>query len=83
MENVGTFDIRPVDTPQRISYIGLNRCGTQAQAGKEAIMSHGRDKPGKEKRKPKKEKLAAPKVARDSEVLQHVQQHGQAPETRH
>ena len=46
-------------------------------------MSHGRDKPGKEKRKPKKEKLAIPKAAREADVIHHVQQHGQAPEPRH
>jgi hypothetical protein len=45
--------------------------------GKEAGMAHGRDKPGREKRKPKKEKFAAAKQPRESEVLQHVQQHGQ------
>lgn len=38
-------------------------------------MAHGRDKPGKEKRKPKKDKsLAARKPGRDAEVLQHVAQ---------
>ncbi len=38
-------------------------------------MAHGRDKPGKEKRKPKQTKLATPKAPRDSEVLDHVVQH--------
>ncbi len=39
-------------------------------------MAHGRDKPGREKRKPKKQKVAVSnKPARESEVLQHVQQH--------
>lgn len=42
-------------------------------------MAHGRDKPGREKRKPKKEKFVAAKQPRESEVLQHVQQHGQKP----
>jgi hypothetical protein len=50
--------------------------------GKEAMLAHGRDKPGKEKRKPKKEKLAVPKPNRESEVLQHVSQHGQPSEER-
>jgi len=45
--------------------------------GKEATLAHGRDKPGREKRKPKKEKLAVAKPNRESEVLQHVAQHGQ------
>lgn len=38
-------------------------------------MAHGRNKPGREKRKPKKEKTALAKPARESEILQHVQQH--------
>jgi len=38
-------------------------------------MGHGRDKPGREKRKPKKEKPIASKATRESEVLQHVAQH--------
>ena len=45
-------------------------------------MAHGRDKPGREKRKPKKEKMAVSKSARESEVLQHVAQHGQNSEER-
>ncbi|MBV9278667.1 MAG: hypothetical protein JOZ41_01170 [Chloroflexi bacterium] len=46
-------------------------------------MAHGRDKPGREKRKPKKEKVTVAKTNRESEVLQHVQQHGQPnPEER-
>lgn len=43
-------------------------------------MAHGRDKPGKEKRKPKKEKGASAKLNRGSEVLQHVAQHPQPGE---
>jgi hypothetical protein len=38
-------------------------------------MGKGRDKPGREKRKPKKEKSAVSKAPRESEVLQHVAQH--------
>jgi len=38
-------------------------------------MSHGRNKPGKEKRKPKQSKASMPKVTSDSEVLTHVAQH--------
>jgi hypothetical protein len=38
-------------------------------------MAHGRDKPRREKRKQKKEKVAAPKQARGSDVLEHVAQH--------
>jgi hypothetical protein len=40
-------------------------------------MSHGRDKPKKEKRKAKKEKgtLARSVSGRDAEVLDHVRQH--------
>ena len=45
-------------------------------------MAHGRDKPGREKRKPKKEKLAVSKSGRESEVLQHVAQHSQDSEER-
>lgn len=46
-------------------------------------MAHGRDKPGREKRKPKKEKSVTVKSNREtSEVLQHVQQHPQNPEER-
>jgi uncharacterized protein (DUF4415 family) len=44
--------------------------------GKEDHMAHGRDKPKKEKRKPKKEKPVLAKVTRDSDVLEHVRQHG-------
>lgn len=40
-------------------------------------MGHGRDKPSREKRKPKKEKLVVAKPNRDVEILQHVAQHGQ------
>lgn len=46
-------------------------------------MGHSQNKPGREKRKPKKEKLVSAKVSRESEVLQHVAQHGQTPEGRH
>jgi hypothetical protein len=35
-------------------------------------MAHGRDKPAREKRKPKKDKSAA-KQQPSSEVLQHIQ----------
>ncbi len=35
-------------------------------------MAHGRDKPGREKRKPKKDKSAS-KQQPSSEVLQHIQ----------
>jgi hypothetical protein len=38
-------------------------------------MAHGRDKPGREKRKVKKEKSSGAKVNRNTEVLQHVAQH--------
>jgi hypothetical protein len=37
-------------------------------------MAHGRDKPGREKRKPKKSKAVSAKSGRDAEVLQHVAQ---------
>jgi hypothetical protein len=41
-------------------------------------MAHGRDKQGREKRKPKKEKVAtAAKPRADAEVIQHVQGHPQ------
>ena len=40
-------------------------------------MGHGRDKPKRETRKPKKEKLVINKSGRESEVLQHVAQHPQ------
>jgi hypothetical protein len=45
-------------------------------------MSHGRDKQGREKRKPKKEKAPAAKPRADSEVIQHVQGHTQSSEDR-
>jgi hypothetical protein len=38
-------------------------------------LAHGRDKPGREKRKPKKEKSSAAKLNRGSDVLDHVAQH--------
>jgi len=41
----------------------------------EAAMAHGRDKQGREKRKPKAAKNAASKTSRGSEVLEHVVQH--------
>lgn len=45
-------------------------------------MAHKGNKPGREKRKPKKEKLLVAKPnTRDSEVLQHVSQHGQPSES--
>jgi len=43
-------------------------------------MGHGRDKPKREVRKPKKEKLTVQKTGRESEVLQHVAQQPQNPE---
>jgi hypothetical protein len=45
-------------------------------------MAHGRDKPGREKRKPKKEKSVVVKSNRETEVLQHVQQHTPVPDER-
>jgi hypothetical protein len=38
-------------------------------------MAHGRDKPKKEKRKPKKDKATLAKSGRDADVLDHVRQH--------
>ncbi len=38
-------------------------------------MAHGRDKPGREKRKVKKDKSSSVKTTRNTEVLQHVAQH--------
>src|SRR4051812_4850629 len=61
-----------LDTVWPMTYIRLT--------GQEGAMAHGRDKPGREKRKPKKEKNAAPKASRESEVLQHVSQHAPEPE---
>jgi hypothetical protein len=52
------------------------------QSGKEAFMAHGRDKPGREKRKPKKEKSVVVKSNRETEVLQQVQQHTPVPDER-
>ena len=54
-------------------YIGL----AEKHSGEETAMAHGRDKPGKEKRKPKKEKISAAKQRPGSEVIEHVQSHGQ------
>jgi hypothetical protein len=45
-------------------------------------MAHGRDKPGREKRKVKKEKSTVSKETRNSEVLQHVAQHDRAADER-
>jgi len=45
-------------------------------------MSHNRNKGGREKRKPKKEKLVSAKVNREAEVLQHVAQHAPPAEDR-
>jgi hypothetical protein len=47
-------------------------------AGKEAAVA-SRDKPGKEKRKPKKDKVSGAKPRSGSEVIEHVQHHGQTP----
>jgi hypothetical protein len=44
-------------------------------------MAHGRDKVGREKRKPKKAKLATNKSTRETETLQHVAQHPRENET--
>jgi hypothetical protein len=49
----------------------------EKHSGEETAMAHGRDKPGKEKRKPKKEKISAAKQRPGSEVIEHVQHHGQ------
>jgi hypothetical protein len=45
-------------------------------------MAHGRDKPGREKRKVKKDKSTGSKETRTSEVLQHVAQHDSNAEER-
>jgi hypothetical protein len=45
---------------------------------KEASMPHKGNKPGREKRKPKKEKIVLSKPTRDSELLQHMEQHPQS-----
>ena len=45
-------------------------------------MAHGRDKPGREKRKVKKAKSTVSKETRSSEVLQHVAQHERPDEER-
>jgi hypothetical protein len=45
-------------------------------------MAHGRDKPGREKRKVKKEKSTVSKETRNAEVLQHVAQHDRAADER-
>jgi hypothetical protein len=37
-------------------------------------MAHGRDKPRREKKKPKQQKTAMAKTARESDVLQHIAQ---------
>ncbi len=47
----------------------------EAYRSKEAYMAHGRDKPGREKRKVKKDKSTGSKETRSAEVLQHVAQH--------
>jgi hypothetical protein len=39
-------------------------------------MAHGRDKQGREKRKPKKDKASGVKPREGSEVIDHVQGHG-------
>jgi hypothetical protein len=54
----------------------------ETHRSKEADMAHGRDKPGREKRKAKKEKTVVVKTNRDSEVLQHVAQHSQNADER-
>jgi hypothetical protein len=45
-------------------------------------MAHGRDKQGKEKRKPKKDKASTAKVRPGSEVIEHVQSHGTTSDER-
>jgi hypothetical protein len=47
----------------------------EVHRSKEADMAHGRDKPGREKRKVKKDKSTGSKETRNAEVLQHVAQH--------
>ena len=54
----------------------------EAHRSKEADMAHGRDKPGREKRKVKKVKTTVAKESRSSEVLQHVAQHDRGAEER-
>jgi len=44
------------------------------------MMSHGRNKPGREKKKPKKEKLVVAKQTRETEVVQHISQHAPKPD---
>lgn len=60
-----------------MTYIDIVPPRFAPRAGKEAAVAHGRDKPAREKRKPKKDKSAVVKSTRDTETLQHVQQHGQ------
>jgi hypothetical protein len=66
-----------VDTSLRLTY-----SWAEAHRSKEADMAHGRDKPGREKRKVKKEKSTVSKETRNSEVLQHVAQHDRAADER-
>lgn len=42
-------------------------------------MAHGRDKPKREKRRPKQEKSSSNKSGRETEVLQHVAQQPTVP----
>lgn len=41
-------------------------------------MGHERNKPRREKRRPKKEKVVLAKPARDADVIEHVSQHTEA-----
>jgi hypothetical protein len=54
----------------------------EAYQSKEACMAHGRDKPGREKRKVKKDKSTGSKETRNTEVLQHVAQQDRAADER-
>src|SRR2546421_4210745 len=55
--------------------VSLARVCSQPPRGQGGHMAHGRDKPKKEKRKPKKEKQTLARTGRDADVLDHVRQH--------
>ena len=44
-------------------------------------MAHGRDKPRREKKKPKQQKTVLAKSPRESDVLEHIAQHRPPGET--
>lgn len=68
--------VRPTDAPNDLATRAI-----EARVGKEVTMGE-KNKQGREKRKPKKEKTVSAKTGREADVLQHVSQHTPPSEER-